>query len=200
MAEQRTCANGWEMCVGCNHLGHFLLANLLASWVVPNGKIVTVSSSTHHLISEDDVPAVLADPMCSNRRYTTFGQYAVSKLFNLYFASHLPKVHRHVRSYVVHPGLVRTNVVKNMSALMRMGDMLAGPVLGTLQKHPTKGCRSILHCVLLGETGSVLDGMEGRGEYYANSALGWRSVASMNEEYALKVWNMSKELVGTKKK
>jgi NAD(P)-dependent dehydrogenase (short-subunit alcohol dehydrogenase family) len=39
--------DGFEMTFGVNHLGHFLLANLMLKQMVNNGRIVFVSSDTH---------------------------------------------------------------------------------------------------------------------------------------------------------
>ncbi|NOU81873.1 SDR family NAD(P)-dependent oxidoreductase [Paenibacillus sp. LMG 31459] len=92
--------DGFEMTFGVNHLGHFLLVNLLLDQIVPEGRIVVVSSGTHDPLKKTGMPEpafttpqALAHPdtvsskegiaLIGRRRYTT------SKLCNLYFTYEL---------------------------------------------------------------------------------------------------------------
>jgi len=52
-----TTADGVDLTFANNHLGHFLLANLLAGDVVPDGRIVFVSSGTHDPAQKTGIPA-----------------------------------------------------------------------------------------------------------------------------------------------
>ena len=75
-----------------NHLGHFLLTNLLLPKLEANPpnsdvRVVTVSSSTHHLTKALD----LADLNCEKKPYTLFGQYEQSKLANVMFSLELSR-------------------------------------------------------------------------------------------------------------
>lgn len=91
-----------EMTFGVNHLGHFLLTNLLLPYFARNGRIVVVSSGTHY--SDEPFARALGVPPPA---YTTAEQlahpkpttqtlqqvgaerYATSKLCNLLFAYEL---------------------------------------------------------------------------------------------------------------
>lgn len=88
--------DGFEVTFGINHLGHFLLTNLLLSQMCNDGRILFVSSATHDPASKTGIASpkytnakALAYPMTDEtesmlkigqRRYTT------SKLCNIYCA------------------------------------------------------------------------------------------------------------------
>lgn len=95
-------ADGVEMTFGTNHLGHFLLTNLLLPHMAPTGRIVVVSSGTH----DPDEPIArmmgipppayttaqeLAHPEPTDEKPDRVGprRYATSKLCNLLFAYEL---------------------------------------------------------------------------------------------------------------
>ena len=77
-------ADGFEMHIGTNHLGHFALTGLLLERLLarPDARVVTVSSSAHRMgkIDLDDLHGV--------KHYWRWSAYAQSKLANLLFASH----------------------------------------------------------------------------------------------------------------
>ena len=101
--------DGVEMTFGVNHLGHFLLTNLLLPHVARNGRIVVVSSGTHY--SDEPFaralgvppPAyttaeALAHPGRAHPKPTTekpdkvgAERYSTSKLCNLLFAYELTR-------------------------------------------------------------------------------------------------------------
>jgi NAD(P)-dependent dehydrogenase (short-subunit alcohol dehydrogenase family) len=49
--------DGFEITFAVNHLGHFLLVNLLLKWMEPPGRIVFVSSGTHDPAQATGMPA-----------------------------------------------------------------------------------------------------------------------------------------------
>jgi NAD(P)-dependent dehydrogenase (short-subunit alcohol dehydrogenase family) len=92
--------DGFESTFGINHLGHFLLANILLEKMMSPGRIVFVSSGTHDPAQKTIVAApvyenarLLAYPkeMCQNENMLTVGQrrYSTSKLCNIYCAYEL---------------------------------------------------------------------------------------------------------------
>ena len=75
--ERRT-ADGFELQIGTNHLGHFALTNLLLPQVTD--RVVTVASDAHRggSISLDDLN-------WQRRKYRRWAAYQQSKLANLLF-------------------------------------------------------------------------------------------------------------------
>lgn len=95
-------ADGVEMTFGINHLGHFLLTNLLLPHFAPTGRIVVVSSGTHYGTDpfaralgvpppEFTTADELAHPKPTTRKPDHVGamRYATSKLCNLLFTYEL---------------------------------------------------------------------------------------------------------------
>lgn len=107
--ERRT-ADGFEMQFGVNHLGPFVLtARLLPAVLGAEGRIVTVTSTAHHMGRRVDP----ANPHL-DRRYGAWTAYGQSKLANFHFAIGL---HRRLTaagagaaSLLAHPGLSHTDL------------------------------------------------------------------------------------------
>lgn len=107
--ERRT-ADGFEMQFGVNHLGHFALTALLLPAVLrAEGRVVTVTSTAHHMGRRVDP----ANPHLEGR-YRPWRAYGQSKLANFHFALGL---HRRFRSagvaassMLAHPGLSNTDL------------------------------------------------------------------------------------------
>ncbi|MEU7818263.1 oxidoreductase [Pseudonocardia sp. NPDC049154] len=104
--EQRT-ADGFEMQLGTNFLGHFALTGLLLPRITD--RVVTLSSLMHRIGRID-----LDDLNWERRRYQRWLAYGQSKLADLMFAYELQ--HRFVaagsllRSVAAHPGYAATNL------------------------------------------------------------------------------------------
>ncbi|MFX3635044.1 MAG: SDR family NAD(P)-dependent oxidoreductase [Candidatus Pristimantibacillus sp.] len=92
--------DGFEATFGVNHLGHFLLANMLLEQITHSGRIVFVSSGTHDPLKKTGMPApVFVDPKrlaypdqtSANEAISLIGRrrYTTSKLCNLYFTYEL---------------------------------------------------------------------------------------------------------------
>ena len=100
VAEGRT-ADGFERQIGTNHLGHFVLTNLLLPHIT--GRIVTVASNAHARGQID-----LDDLNWHTRPYDTSQAYSDSKLANLLFTFELQRRltagGSSVRAMAVHPG------------------------------------------------------------------------------------------------
>lgn len=92
--------DGFESTFGINHLGHFLLSNMLLGKMTDSGRILFVSSGTHDPEKKTIVAApvyenarLLAypDKASQNENMLTLGQrrYSTSKLCNIYCAYEL---------------------------------------------------------------------------------------------------------------
>jgi NAD(P)-dependent dehydrogenase (short-subunit alcohol dehydrogenase family) len=118
-----TTEDGFETQFGTNHLGHFVLVNRIASLLKPGGRLVNLSSAGHRY---SDV--VLDDPNFEHTEYTPFGAYGRSKTANILFAVEFDRRHKQagIRATAVHPGLIRTELSRHMSAeeLRRLVDAI----------------------------------------------------------------------------
>jgi NAD(P)-dependent dehydrogenase (short-subunit alcohol dehydrogenase family) len=102
--------DGNEMQFGVNHLGHFLLTNrLLPAIAAAGGRIVTVTSTAHHIGRRVDP----AHPDLDGR-YGPWKAYGQSKLANYHFAiglhQRLQAAGSRVASLLAHPGLSNTDL------------------------------------------------------------------------------------------
>jgi NAD(P)-dependent dehydrogenase (short-subunit alcohol dehydrogenase family) len=106
----RRTADGFEMQLGTNHLGHFALTGLLLPSLLesPAPRVVTVSSWGHR------GGRIRFDDLQGERRYGRWAAYAQSKLANLLFAAQLQRradaSGTKLLSVAAHPGSSHTNL------------------------------------------------------------------------------------------
>lgn len=107
--EWRT-AEGFEMQLGTNHLGHFALAGLLLDLLLatPGARVVTVGSSAHR------IGRIAFDDLQSERSYRPWKAYGQSKLANLLYSFELQRRLRRrgteLISVAAHPGYAATQL------------------------------------------------------------------------------------------
>ena len=113
-----TTSDGLEMQFGTNHIGHFLLTNLLTPALVKAAKaggdvrIVNLSSRGHHF---DTVH--FDDPHFETRDYDKWASYGQAKTANIMFSVGLEKrlADKGVHSLAVHPGGIQTNLGRHLT-------------------------------------------------------------------------------------
>lgn len=121
--------DGFELTVGTNHLGHFLLVNILQSELASDARIVVTASSVHNPATGDPGPqAALGDlhglasglgrqaPMVDGGVFNANKAYKDSKLCNVLFTRELTKRLAEQNSTVTvncfSPGLIPTTFFK----------------------------------------------------------------------------------------
>jgi NAD(P)-dependent dehydrogenase (short-subunit alcohol dehydrogenase family) len=106
--------DGFELQFATNHLGHFLLTNLLTPLLVAGApsRVVNLSSGGHR---GSDI--IWDDPNYERREYDKFESYGQSKTANILFSVELDRrlSDRGVRSYAVHPGMIATELGRHMT-------------------------------------------------------------------------------------
>jgi NAD(P)-dependent dehydrogenase (short-subunit alcohol dehydrogenase family) len=113
-----TTGDGLELQFGTNHIGHFLLTNLLMPAIVKAAKagsdarIVNLSSRGHHF---DTVH--FDDPHFEERDYDKWLAYGQAKTANILFSVGLEKrlADKGVHALAVHPGGIRTNLGRHLT-------------------------------------------------------------------------------------
>ena len=142
--------SGFEFVFGVNHMGHFLLTQLLIDRLKRSApaRIVTVASRAHTRVSGINWEAV--------RRPTATAlgvkEYCVSKLANVLFSAELGRRLRGsgISTYSLHPGVVDSDIWRKLPGPLR--------ALNRLRLISTEaGAKTTLHCALsaaaAGETG-----------------------------------------------
>ncbi|GAA3702397.1 oxidoreductase [Microlunatus aurantiacus] len=182
-------ADGFELQLGTNHLGHFLLTTLLLPQVTD--RVVTVSSDAHRFGHLD-----LTDPQWERRRYRAFGAYGQSKLANLLFTLELDRRLRSSgrRALAVHPGWVRSDLGlgQHGSVAARLSQGL-GSVFGQTAED---GARSSLTAVVGDLPGGSYVGPDGLGANRGVPTLLGRSRAAADAALATRLWSLSEQLTG----
>jgi NAD(P)-dependent dehydrogenase (short-subunit alcohol dehydrogenase family) len=108
-------ADGFEMQLGTNHLGHFALTGRLFPLLqkTSGSRVVTVSSYAHIL------GKIKFDDLNSEKSYQKWLAYGQSKLANILFAYELQRLSSQNGddpiSLAVHPGYAATNLQKSSS-------------------------------------------------------------------------------------
>jgi len=129
----------FELAFGVNHLGHFLLTQLLLERIRASApaRIVTVASRAHYRAKGIDWEA-LRKP---TRSATGVEEYGVSKLANVLFSAELGRrlAGSGVTTYSLHPGVVATDVWRAVPWPLRW--LLKLPLIS-----PEKGASTSLHC------------------------------------------------------
>src|SRR5205807_7431750 len=114
LAQRRLTADGFEMQLGTNHLGHYALTGLLMPALLGKpARVVSVTSFAHKTgrIHFDDLQA--------ERRYRKWGAYGQSKLANVLFTFELARRAREAAAELIaavaHPGFAATKLQDDTS-------------------------------------------------------------------------------------
>ena len=189
---QRT-ADGFEMQVGTNFLGHFALTGLLLDRITD--RVVTLSSAAHRMGSID-----LEDLNWNRRRYQRWGAYGQSKLADLMFAYELE--HRFVtsgsplRSMAAHPGYTATNLQSRTESVQ---DFLMGLANRVVAQGPDMGALPTLHAATVPDLpGGSYIGPSGFGETAGYPVPVGSTVASHDRAVQRRLWALAEDLTGVR--
>ncbi|XP_004624827.1 retinol dehydrogenase 11 [Octodon degus] len=176
-------ADGFEMHIGVNHLGHFLLTHLLLEKLKESApsRIINVSSSGHLL------GRIQFHNLQGEKFYHSGLAYCHSKLANVLFTRELARRLQGsgVTAYSVHPGTVHSQLTRH-SALMKCMWWLFSYFIKT----PQQGAQTSLHCALA-------EGLEAlNGNHFSDCQVTWVSGQARNETIARRLWDVSCDLLG----
>jgi NAD(P)-dependent dehydrogenase (short-subunit alcohol dehydrogenase family) len=185
-----TTKQGFETTFGVNHLGHFLLTDLLLERIRASApaRIVNLSSVGHNF-ARGGLP--WDDLQHATTRYTANGAYCESKLANVLFTRELARrlPPEEVTANTCHPGGVRSefgsseDMGKFYGAFMKAGS----PFLISSKS----GARTSIY---LASSPDV----EGKtGGYYVRRKLHSGSKQSRDDDAARRLWAVSEELLAS---
>ena len=180
--------DGFEMQIGTNHFGHFVLTNLLLK-ALANGapaRVVNVSSLAHWLFGKMD----FEDLNYKKRSYDKMAAYGQSKLANVLFTKELHnKAKEHgITAYSLHPGYILTELIRHDTFFVLLNKTF-GALYG---RTPVQGAQTTIYC-------AVEEGLEKHsGGYFSNCTLSTASADGRNDGYAKKLWELSEQITDTK--
>ncbi|XP_060950135.1 retinol dehydrogenase 12, like [Limanda limanda] len=176
-------ADGFEMQIGVNHMGHFLLTHLLLDLMKRSApaRIVTVSSMAHSW------GAINLDDINSEKGYSKNKAYSQSKLANILFTHTLAQKLEGtgVTTYSLHPGVVQTDLWRHLSGPQQFIMRMVSP----FTKDSAQGAQTTIYC-------AVEPTLEKEsGGYYSDCAPAACSAAGKDDAVAQKLWDLSCRLL-----
>lgn len=173
--------DGIESTFAVNHLGYFLVTNLLLDLLKKSApsRIVSVSS-TAHKYGKIDIGGWMA-----GRDYSAFGAYSNSKLANVLFTYELARRLQGtgVTANCLHPGGVGTNLFRGLPGFLQA-------LIKLVTIGPERGARTSIYLASSPEVEGIT------GKYFARRRQQKSSETSHNEEAARRLWEVSEELTG----
>jgi NAD(P)-dependent dehydrogenase (short-subunit alcohol dehydrogenase family) len=175
-------ASGFELAFGVNHMGHFLLTQLLLERLRASApaRIVTVASKAHYRARGLDW-AALRRPTATR---SGLPEYSVSKLANVLFSAELARrlAGSGVTTYALHPGVVASDVWRQVPWPLR-------PLIKLTMLSTEQGARTTLHCA----TDSVV--AHDSGLYYDSCRPKEPSQLAKDPALAADLWQRSEAWV-----
>ena len=183
-------AEGYEKTWAVNHLGHFILTNLLLDVIRASSPARIINLSSHGHNFADDKP--LEDMMYENKKYKHIKAYGNSKLMNLFFTFELARrlEGTGITVNAVHPGPIRSKFgrSRNNPWWYRYGYSLSYPFL----KSTKTGAKTSIHIATSPEGGQFT------GRYWAKVKERKSSPQSLDESLWTQLWEISEQFTKIK--
>jgi NAD(P)-dependent dehydrogenase (short-subunit alcohol dehydrogenase family) len=181
-------SDGFESTFAINHLGPFLLTNLLLDRIKASApaRIVNVSSTAHNAARR----GIDFDDLNATGGYRGMQVYGASKLANILFTTELARrlEGTGVTANSLHPGTVRTGYGKggDTTGILRVGIAIASPFFLS----PEKGARTSVFLASSPEVEGVT------GKYFVKCKARPPSKAAQDKDAARQLWEVSEQMVG----
>jgi NAD(P)-dependent dehydrogenase (short-subunit alcohol dehydrogenase family) len=184
-------ADGFEMQIGTNFLGHFALTGLLLPKI--SSRVVTLSSGAHRMGKID-----LKDFNWHSRRYQRWAAYGQSKLADLIFAFELERrLRAHesaVSSLAAHPGYAATELQSHTQSVqdrvMAIGNRL-------IAQSAHMGALPTLYAATSPDAvGGSYYGPDGIGQLRGHPKVAGSARTARDEPLATKLWLLAEDLTG----
>jgi WW domain-containing oxidoreductase len=186
---ERETTYGLEKHFVVNHLGHFILVNrlldrLFYSW---QGRVVVVGSRAAYRSAPEE--GIQFGDLRATDDYSASRAYAHSKLANALFSFELARLLKGTRitSNSLHPGVINTNIARNVAPILRTGFGLLTRISGkTIEQGAATSC-FIATSALLNTTS---------GEYFedCNAVRVVGDNHMHDREQASRLWVVSEQL------
>ncbi|KAK6783336.1 hypothetical protein RDI58_021133 [Solanum bulbocastanum] len=181
-----------ELQFATNHLGHFLLTNLLlqnlkntAQGSHKEGRIVNVSSLGHRFTYRE---GIRFDKINDKDSYTAILAYGQSKLANILHANELARHFKEegaeITANSLHPGSITTNLLRHQSLVEGLVNWIGKYFIKNIPQGAATTCYVALHPQVKGIT----------GEYFSDSNISASTSQGTDAELAKKLWDFSLNL------
>ncbi|RWR94062.1 short-chain dehydrogenase TIC 32, chloroplastic [Cinnamomum micranthum f. kanehirae] len=184
----------FEMTFATNYLGHFLLTEILLERMIETaaetgieGRIINVSSIIHSWAKKE---AFQFNDMVKPKSYNGTRAYAQSKLANILHAKEVARqlkaMNARVTINAVHPGIVKTGIIRDHKGLITDSVFF---LASKLLKSTAQGASTTCHVALSPQ----LNGTSGK--YFADCNESSCSVLANDEKEARKLWKQTRTLI-----
>ncbi len=183
---------GIELQFATNHLGHFLLTNLLLEKMPDNSasRIVALSSLAHKEAE------IYFDDLNCEEIEDKGAAYGQSKLANLIFADELnrrlKKRNKKIIALAVHPGGSDSGLFDEMSKIKYYTFKILSPFI--LHSNASAAKPSLFAALSPEVKGGEYFGPQGFMEFRGKVGVAKRSNYSKREDVAIKLWQLSEEM------
>jgi NAD(P)-dependent dehydrogenase (short-subunit alcohol dehydrogenase family) len=177
---QRTLTvDGLETMFATNHLGPFLLTNLLLETLKASAlaRILTITAPSTSTLNFDDLQG--------EQRFSALGAFGASKACNLLFTYELARrlEGKGVTSNAIHPGLVKSTLMKEAAAPIRF-------FTGLISVSPEKAAAVPVYYASSPEVAGVT------GKFFRGKKAISSSAYSLDPANQRRLWEVSEKLVG----
>lgn len=184
---QQRSVDGFELTFAVNHLGYFLLTNLLLDRLMLSApaRVVSVASRAHRRVTLD-----LDNLQSETGKYSSIQAYGRSKLCNVLFSNELARrlAGKGVTANCLHPGVVASNIWENASPPFYLRPLLA-VAKRFLMITTEQGAETIIQLA----TGSSIEGQT--GGYYEDQRRVEPARLARDPQLASRLWDASARLV-----
>nr|AFK34836.1 unknown [Lotus japonicus] len=185
-----------ELQFATNHLGHFLLTNLLLETMKKTvrecnreGRIVILSSEAHRFPYQG---GICFDKINDESGYSSYFAYGQSKLANILHANELARRLKEegvdITVNSLHPGSIITNILRHHGYVNAVANMVGKYFLKNVQQGAATQCYVALHPQVKGIS----------GEYFMDSNTASPTNLAKDSELAKKLWEFSLSLTNPK--
>jgi NAD(P)-dependent dehydrogenase (short-subunit alcohol dehydrogenase family) len=189
---RRLTADGFELQLGTNHLGHFAFTGLLLGKLLatPASRVVTISSQAHRS------GRIHFDDLHLEHGYSPHRAYAQSKLANLLFTYELQRRLAAAKAETIavaaHPGLARTELVRHSPGPVRLLNLVLGRLFN--QSAPMGALPTLRAATDPAVRGGEYYGPSGIGEARGRPKLVDSNRTSRNVTLQHQLWAVSEDL------
>ncbi|XP_024986014.1 short-chain dehydrogenase TIC 32, chloroplastic-like isoform X2 [Cynara cardunculus var. scolymus] len=183
-----------ELHFATNHLGHFLLTNMLLDTMKTTsyeqkreGRIINVSSVGHRFANK----GTFSDQINDESSYSHVYAYGLSKLANILHANELARRLKEgvdITANSLHPGFIVTNIFRNFNIFT----VLCNMILRHFVKDISQGAATTCYLALNPKVNGVT------GKYFSDSNLTEPSERAKDPALAKDLWDFSLRLTNSK--
>jgi NAD(P)-dependent dehydrogenase (short-subunit alcohol dehydrogenase family) len=176
-AKRSLTPDGLETMFATNHLGPFLLTNLLLAKLKasPSARIITVTAPSTTKLDFDDLQG--------EKKFSSFGAFGASKMGNLLFTYAL--AHQlegtNVTANALHPGLVKSNLLQQAPLFVRT-------IINLISTTPEKAAQGPVYLA----SSSQVEGVNGK--FFKGQKTIDSSSYSHDQQIQQRLWDLSLKL------